>query len=134
MQGDRYCRGRPNSVFQQPHVFATVQVRRERRYMPFDVDRGYSLEPSMTRNPEVDDSRYRLSTETFAEQNLVKASTVIKRVCITGSYHGVRPCKLANRRLLWPDVIVSYAGSLPKRQIDEPTTRECNGATKGADV
>ncbi|WP_034293833.1 hypothetical protein [Herbaspirillum sp. RV1423] len=47
------------------------------------------------------------TTGKFAEANLVKSQTVRKRFCATGSYHGVVPTKLANGRLLWPDVIVT---------------------------
>ena len=43
-------------------------------------------------------------TEQFAELNGVKAQSVRKRYSQTGSYFGVRPLKLANRRLKWPHV------------------------------
>lgn len=46
--------------------------------------------------------QFRLTTEEFASQNLVKAQTVRKQYAATGSYHGVRPVRLPNRRLLWP--------------------------------
>ena len=46
---------------------------------------------------------FRLSTAEFAEQQLVQPQTVRKRYSLTGSYHGVRPLRLPNRRLLWPD-------------------------------
>ena len=42
------------------------------------------------------------STEQFAGRNLVKAQTVLKRYCETGSYFGVIPQKLPNGRLAWP--------------------------------
>ena len=42
------------------------------------------------------------STEAFAALNQVKPQTVRKRYCQTGSYFGVIPEKLANRRLVWP--------------------------------
>ena len=44
-----------------------------------------------------------ISTETFAARRLVKPESVLSRLCRTGSYFGVRPHKLANGRLLWPD-------------------------------
>lgn len=43
------------------------------------------------------------STEQFAAARLVKAASVISRVSRVGSYFGVRPQKLPNGRLLWPD-------------------------------
>lgn len=47
-------------------------------------------------------NRYRLTTEEFATQHLVQAQTVRKLYAVTGSYHGVSPLRLPNRRLLWP--------------------------------
>jgi hypothetical protein len=44
------------------------------------------------------------TTEAFAALNQVKAQTVRKRLCETGSYFGVIPEKLANRKLVWPRV------------------------------
>lgn len=49
---------------------------------------------------------YRLSTEEFGQANRVKGQTVRKRYCETGSYYGVIPLKLANRRLAWPNIQV----------------------------
>ena len=46
----------------------------------------------------------RVPTEVFAARNHVKHGTVLKRLCKTGSYHGVLPVKLANGRWDWPDV------------------------------
>ena len=59
---------------------------------------------------EVNHSQHGLSTADFAAQNLVQPATVVKRYCTSGTYHGVLPRKLANRRLLWPDVIVASSG------------------------
>lgn len=56
--------------------------------------------------PENSASRYRLSTETFAKQHLVESQTVRKQFSATGSYHGIRPVRLPNRRLLWPSDVV----------------------------
>lgn len=44
-----------------------------------------------------------ISTEVFAARRLVKPESVISRLCRTGSYFGIRPDKLDNGRLLWPD-------------------------------
>ena len=46
---------------------------------------------------------YKLSTEEYAARNLVQPQSIRKRYAATGSYHGVRPVRLPNRRLLWPD-------------------------------
>lgn len=46
--------------------------------------------------------RYRLTTAEFAAQHLVQPQTVRKLYASSGSYHGVRPLRLPNRRLLWP--------------------------------
>ena len=43
------------------------------------------------------------STETFAARRMVKPQSVRARYCRTGSYFGIRPQKLPNGRLLWPD-------------------------------
>lgn len=48
-----------------------------------------------------------VDTKTFAEKNLVKPQTVRKGHSINGQYQGVVPTKLANGRLLWPDVVVT---------------------------
>jgi len=49
---------------------------------------------------------FELNTSAFAALNLVKDQTVRAQYCRTGSYHGVRPRKLANGRLAWPPVQV----------------------------
>lgn len=46
---------------------------------------------------------YRLSTEAFAQQHLVLPQTVRKQYAANGSYFGIRPLPLPNRKLLWPD-------------------------------
>lgn len=51
---------------------------------------------------EGESERYCLSTESFAAQYLVEPQTVRKQYAMTGSYHGVRPLRLPNRKLLWP--------------------------------
>lgn len=48
-----------------------------------------------------------VDTKIFASKNLVKPQTVRKCYSINGAYLGVVPTKLANGRLLWPDVIVT---------------------------
>jgi hypothetical protein len=43
------------------------------------------------------------STEQFAAGNLVKRDSVLSRLSRFGHYFGVKPRKLPNGRLLWPD-------------------------------
>jgi len=50
--------------------------------------------------------KYELSTDEFARNNGVKAQTVRVRLCRFGSYYGITPLKLANRKTLWPNVQV----------------------------
>ncbi len=57
---------------------------------------------------------YKLSTEEYAARNLVQPQSIRKRYAETGSYHGVRPMRLPNRRLLWPDN--SFDTLLPAHQ------------------
>lgn len=54
---------------------------------------------------------YPLSTEQFAERNLVDPKSVRARLCRTGSYHGIRPLKLASGRTLWPDLTATAEGA-----------------------
>jgi hypothetical protein len=51
-------------------------------------------------------NEFRLGTEAFASLNQVKDSSVRRRLCVTGSYFGIRPRKLASGRLVWPAVQV----------------------------
>jgi hypothetical protein len=51
--------------------------------------------------------KYELSAEQFAALNQVTAQTVRARLCRCGHYFGVRPLKLANGRLAFPNVQVS---------------------------
>jgi hypothetical protein len=46
-------------------------------------------------------------TEQFAELNGVKAQSVRKRYAQTGSYFGIRPVRLASRRLKWPHIFAT---------------------------
>ncbi|NYH22889.1 hypothetical protein [Paraburkholderia bryophila] len=54
-------------------------------------------------------SRFTDDTDQFAELNGVKAQSVRKRYAQTGSYFGIRPLKLANRRLKWPHVFAAQS-------------------------
>lgn len=55
--------------------------------------------------PEVEE--FRLTCEEFAALNQVKAQSVRARICREGHYFGIRPRKLANRRLAFPAVQVA---------------------------
>jgi len=57
---------------------------------------------------------YKLTTDAFAAQYLVDAQTVRKRLSKHGSYFGVKPLRLPNRRLLWP--IDSIAARIEEQQ------------------
>lgn len=46
--------------------------------------------------------RRHLSTDEFAERMLVLRQTVLKSYSRDGSYCGIRPVRLPNRRLAWP--------------------------------
>ena len=52
-------------------------------------------------------TNYELSAEQFANLNQVKPQSVRARLCRTGSYFGIRPVKLANGRLAFPNVQVA---------------------------
>lgn len=58
-------------------------------------------------------------TEQFAELNGVKAQSVRKRYSQTGSYFGVRPVRLANRRLKWPHVFATKSDVTPSPRTNE---------------
>lgn len=44
-----------------------------------------------------------ISTAAFAAQMQIKAESVLRRLSVTGSYFGIRPEKLPNGRLEWPE-------------------------------
>ena len=58
-------------------------------------------------NPGDTRSQYPLTTEQFAERNRVKKQTVQARYSKTGHWYGIRPLKLANGRVFWPDAIAT---------------------------
>ena len=57
-----------------------------------------------------------LSTAEFAALNHVKPPSVRQRLCETASFYGVRPLKMANRRLLWPALLVTADGPIAASQ------------------
>lgn len=52
-------------------------------------------------------TNFDLSCEQFAELNLIKAQSVRARICRTGTYFGIKPIKLANGRLSFPNTQVT---------------------------
>lgn len=55
-------------------------------------------------------------TAVFANNNHVQPQTPRKQYCLTGSYFGVVPEKLASGRLVWPNVIVTKHGPVAANQ------------------
>lgn len=56
--------------------------------------------------PAADTADFTLTTAEFAALNKIKPTSVRVRLSIMGHYFGVRPLRCANRRLLWPAVVV----------------------------
>ena len=50
-----------------------------------------------------------VNTREFAEIVRVKPGTILRAVCTQGHYLGIKPLKLKNRRLLWPESEVDKA-------------------------
>lgn len=71
--------------------------------------------------------KYNLSTDQFSARHMVKGQSVRAQLCRTGSYLGVRPMKLANGRLLWPDIYATADGV----EVQQPETYVVSGAAKG---
>ncbi len=44
-----------------------------------------------------------MTTNELAKPLGINGTSIHRRVCLTGSYFGVKPTKLPNGRLLWPD-------------------------------
>ncbi|MCK6375598.1 MAG: hypothetical protein L6Q69_16025 [Zoogloea sp.] len=70
--------------------------------------------------PAPADTPATLSTAEFAALNHVKPNTVRQRLCDTASFYGIRPVKLASRRLLWPAIMVMVT-------VDGPTVFQVEG-------
>jgi len=55
-----------------------------------------------------------ITTEKLADQLFLQPQSIRKRYSATGTYHGVRPVKLPNRRLMWPaDAVEQLAKETP---------------------
>jgi hypothetical protein len=65
----------------------------------------------------------KLTTERLAEKIGVKAASIRVHLCRHGSYFGLRPVKLPNRRLLWPsdslERLTAYQGESMEAGNDE---------------
>jgi hypothetical protein len=57
-----------------------------------------------------------LNTEQFAEKMLVRPGTIRTSVCRNGSYMGIRPVKLPNRFLAWPDDAVDQIMTIAEKE------------------
>lgn len=57
--------------------------------------------------PAADAAAFTLTAAEFAALNGIKRSSLEARLSRTGSYFGVRPLKRANRRTMWPEVVVN---------------------------
>lgn len=60
-----------------------------------------------------------ITTEALAASLGLKAASIRHRVCMTGSYFGVRPHKLLNGRLLWPADSVQRLAAPPQKSADQ---------------
>jgi hypothetical protein len=56
--------------------------------------------------------RYCLTTKEIAAQYRAKEQTVRKQHAATGAYCGVRPLKLENGRLMWPEQTIEQLAKL----------------------
>ncbi|MGQ3003532.1 MAG: hypothetical protein ACT6UH_09040 [Hydrogenophaga sp.] len=56
-----------------------------------------------TTPPNMSASKFNRTTDEFASALRTKAQTIRKRYCLHGSYFGIRPLRLPNGKLLWPD-------------------------------
>ncbi|MFP3977327.1 hypothetical protein [Marinobacter sp. KMM 10035] len=59
-----------------------------------------------------------LTTEQLAEKLHVKPNTIRSALCRTGSYMGIRPTKLPNRFLAWPDDAVERLVAQPQSSTE----------------
>lgn len=64
-----------------------------------------------------------MTTNDFAKSFGINGTSIHRRVCLTGSYFGVKPTKLPNGRLLWPDDAIEQ---LLRQQSKRVSAREAN--------
>jgi hypothetical protein len=78
-------------------------------------------------------TQFDLKTEQFAARNGVRGPSVRERFCRVGHYFGVRPLKLTNGRLLWPDVRVEIPvdmTAVEKAHIEQKRAKLQQGGAK----
>lgn len=80
------------SVFIRIDLFGALERALVQHRMEINMSPDQSLVESPGRGP----------TKDFAALNHVEPQSVLKRLCLFGSYHGVVPEKLANNRWDWP--------------------------------
>jgi len=49
-------------------------------------------------------AKYNTPTNELARRFGVKSDTIRRNLCVSGHFLGLKPLKLPNQRLLWPDV------------------------------
>lgn len=65
-------------------------------------------------NDQSTSGEYVLNTGEFAALNKVRGSSVLQRYSSHGSYFGIVPKKLANRRLVWPNTLALHENGVGK--------------------
>ncbi|WP_216639854.1 hypothetical protein [Burkholderia pseudomallei] len=68
---------------------------------------------------ETKDADRPISTNELAALLSVTAQSIYKRLCIAGSYWGIHPTKMPNKRLLWPANAIALI-----KQAQEGTTEQ----------
>lgn len=61
-----------------------------------------------------------MTTNEFAAKIGNLGPSIHRRVCLTGSYFGIKPTKLPNGRLLWPDDAVEQLIAQHQAKPQEP--------------
>lgn len=59
-----------------------------------------------TTMPRRSANNYNRTTDELAYALRIKSQTLRKRYCLYGSYFGIRPLRLPNGKLLWPDAAI----------------------------
>lgn len=89
---------------------------------PVSVPAPKNVEKSATRVPmPIPANRDHVSTEELAAILAIDPQSIRKRHSMEGSYLGIRPTKLPNRRLLWPVADVKKLLSGNRRDFTEPS-------------
>jgi len=87
-----------------------------------------------TTTPPKSADHYKLTTDEFADQRRTKTQTVRKHYCTRGSYFGIRPLRLPNGKLLWPDGTLEqlFAEQLGQGAIGSSEPSKADAATSKA--